>query len=90
MLVPITTSIGAGFGSGIIAKITRRDNAYSAQVITFAGIYSSASGRDPELEPLIAKALATRSPAEAEIGAAGSPRAGKFLHCTRARSVPLQ
>lgn len=61
LVLPLTTSIGKGFGSGVVARITREKTTFSAQAITVVAIYSSASGRDPDLDPLIRKAIANRS-----------------------------
>jgi len=60
MILPLTTAMGTtGLGKGVMAKITREGSGFSAHVITFVAIYSCSTGRDPQLEPLIGKALAT-------------------------------
>jgi protein-L-isoaspartate(D-aspartate) O-methyltransferase len=59
MVVPITISIGTtGLGKGVMARIEREGasgSKFSARVITLVAIYSCASARDPQLEPLLAK-----------------------------------
>lgn len=67
LVLPLTCGIGgvddsakAG-GSGIVAKITRAENGFSARVVTFVGIYSCTSVRDPEMSTALAKALATKA-----------------------------
>jgi protein-L-isoaspartate(D-aspartate) O-methyltransferase len=58
MVLPLTAAMGAtGLGKGVMARITRRRNGMTAQVVTFVAIYSCTSVRDPQLEPLIGKAL---------------------------------
>jgi protein-L-isoaspartate(D-aspartate) O-methyltransferase len=61
LVVPITVSMGLGpnLGKGVMLKITRRGNNYAAQVVTFVAIYSAIGARDPALEPVLGKALAT-------------------------------
>jgi hypothetical protein len=48
-------------GAGIMAKITRQGGALSADFVSPVGILSCTSVRDPQLDPLLAKALASRS-----------------------------
>jgi hypothetical protein len=48
-------------GAGIVAKITRRRNGFSAGVVSPVGIYSCTSVRDPEMSTALAKALATKA-----------------------------
>ena len=63
LLVPLTVAMGMGMGAslgkGVMARITREANGYSAQMVTFVAIYSCTSVRDPQLEPALAKALST-------------------------------
>lgn len=61
LVVPITVSMGVGpnLGKGVMLKITRKAGGYSAQVVTFVAIYSAIGARDPALEPVLGKALAT-------------------------------
>ena len=48
-------------GIGVMARIVREQGGLSAQAVSVVGIYSCTSVRDPELEPLVAKALASRA-----------------------------
>ena len=59
MVLPLTVAMGARLGKGVVAKIVREHGGFSAQVITFVAIYSCSSVRDPELEPILGKALST-------------------------------
>jgi protein-L-isoaspartate(D-aspartate) O-methyltransferase len=59
LLVPITVSMGPNLGKGVVVRITRQPGCYAAQIVTFVAIYSATSMRDPMLEPVVGKALAT-------------------------------
>jgi protein-L-isoaspartate(D-aspartate) O-methyltransferase len=59
LTVPMGMGMGANLGKGVMVKITREPGGFSAQVVTFVAIYSCASVRDPQLERLLGKALAT-------------------------------
>ena len=60
MILPLTMAMGTtGLGKGVMARIVRQPNGFSAEIVTFVAIYSCSSARDPELEPLIGKALST-------------------------------
>jgi len=61
LVLPLTTSMGGPFGSGVMVKITREREGLSAQVITFVAIFSCTSARDPQLDPVIAKSLSSRA-----------------------------
>jgi protein-L-isoaspartate(D-aspartate) O-methyltransferase len=63
LVLPLTSTIsGAGAGgSGVMAKIVREQGGLSAQAVSLVGIYSCTSVRDPDLDPLLAKALASRA-----------------------------
>jgi protein-L-isoaspartate(D-aspartate) O-methyltransferase len=59
MVLPITARMrGTSSGQGVVAKIVRRGDIFSAQVVTFVAIYSCTSVRDANLEPQLGKALA--------------------------------
>jgi protein-L-isoaspartate(D-aspartate) O-methyltransferase len=61
MLLPITfVTPGASTGTGLMIKITRVGKGFAASVISMVGIYSCTSVRDPALEPMLQKALASR------------------------------
>jgi protein-L-isoaspartate(D-aspartate) O-methyltransferase len=59
MILPITVPMGPNLGKGVMVKMTREGGGFSARVVTFVAIYSCASVRDPQLEPLLGKAMAT-------------------------------
>jgi protein-L-isoaspartate(D-aspartate) O-methyltransferase len=61
LALPITVAASPTAGQGLIVRFTRDGNGFSAQVITFVGIISCTSVRDPQLEAVIAKALANRT-----------------------------
>jgi protein-L-isoaspartate(D-aspartate) O-methyltransferase len=62
LVLPITFATpGAPTGSGVMVKIVRHSNHFSAQVVSFVAIYSSTSVRDPELEPVLTKAFTNRT-----------------------------
>jgi len=44
----------ANVGTGVMAKITRRETGFAAQVITFVGIYLCISVRDPDMNDVLA------------------------------------
>jgi protein-L-isoaspartate(D-aspartate) O-methyltransferase len=61
IVLPLTSAVGpANYGTGFMAKITRRGRGFAAQVETFVGIYSCTSLRDPELNAVLAKGLVTK------------------------------
>jgi len=57
IIVPLTVPMGPTLGKGVMARITREPNGLSARVVTFVAIYSCTGARDPQLEPLLTKAL---------------------------------
>jgi|SRR5579864_6164140 len=62
MVLPLTvpmSAVGPNLGKGVVAKIVRRGEKYEARVFNFVAIYSCISVRDPQLEPLLGKAMAT-------------------------------
>jgi protein-L-isoaspartate(D-aspartate) O-methyltransferase len=59
LVLPLTVAMGATLGKGVVAKITRERGAFDATLITFVAIYSCTSVRDPQLEPLLGKAIGT-------------------------------
>jgi protein-L-isoaspartate(D-aspartate) O-methyltransferase len=59
LTIPMGMGMGANLGKGVMVKIIREPGGFSARVVTFVGIYSCASVRDPQLEPLLGKALAS-------------------------------
>jgi protein-L-isoaspartate(D-aspartate) O-methyltransferase len=62
LVMPLTVAVGEkGFGVGLILKVARSQNHIVAQVVSNVAIYSCTSVRDPALEPVIQKALATKT-----------------------------
>ncbi len=61
LVLPITMAATPTLGQGLMVKITRERGGFSAQIVSFVGIFSCTSVRDPQLEPLIAKAFASRT-----------------------------
>jgi protein-L-isoaspartate(D-aspartate) O-methyltransferase len=59
LVLPITMPITENLSKGVMLKITRQPNGWTAHLVTYVAIYSATSGRDPQLEPVIAKALGT-------------------------------
>ena len=57
MILPLTVPMGPTLGKGVMARITREPEGFSAQVVTFVAIYSCASVRDSQIEPVLAKAM---------------------------------
>jgi protein-L-isoaspartate(D-aspartate) O-methyltransferase len=60
LVLPITLATSETLGAGLMTKIVRRFDRFSAQGVTPVGIYSCKSVRDPELEPLVRSALTTQ------------------------------
>ncbi len=52
-------AMGKSLGKGIMALIVRNGDTFTFKVITFILIYSCASVRDPQFEPLLGKAMAS-------------------------------
>jgi len=61
LVLPITLARSETLGAGLMIKIVRRSNHFSARGLTPVGIYSCKSVRDPELEPLVRNALVTQT-----------------------------
>lgn len=59
VVVPFTMAMNPPFGQGVMTKILREPGGYSAALVMPTGIISGVSLRDPALEPLMKKALAT-------------------------------
>ena len=59
MILPLTIPMGLQIGKGVMTKIVRQTTGLSAQVVSFVAIYSCTSARDPQLEPLLTKAMTT-------------------------------
>jgi protein-L-isoaspartate(D-aspartate) O-methyltransferase len=61
LILPITLATSETLGAGLMTKIVRQTNGFSARGVTPVGIYSCKSVRDPELEPLLRSAFTTQS-----------------------------
>jgi protein-L-isoaspartate(D-aspartate) O-methyltransferase len=62
LVLPLTAAAaGTPGGVGVSAKIVRRGNTFSAHLLGPVAIYSCTSVRDPQLEPALQKALATKT-----------------------------
>ena len=61
LVLPITMAASPTLGQGPMVKVTREHGGFSAQIVTFVAIFSCTSVRDPQLEPLLARALASRT-----------------------------
>jgi protein-L-isoaspartate(D-aspartate) O-methyltransferase len=57
LVVPFTMAINPTIGQGIMTKIVRRRDSYSAEMVSPVGIFSGGNLRDPALEPVMATAL---------------------------------
>jgi protein-L-isoaspartate(D-aspartate) O-methyltransferase len=57
LVVPFTMAMNPTIGQGVMTKIVRVGGGYSAEMVTPLAIFSGGSLRDPELEPLMVKAL---------------------------------
>lgn len=59
LVLPITMPMTPNLGTGVMLKIMRQPKGWIAQLVTYVAIYSATSGPNPQLEPVITKALAT-------------------------------
>ena len=59
MILPLTIPMAPNLGKGVMAKIVRMNTGFSAQMTGFVAIYSCTSARDPQLEPLLTRAMTT-------------------------------
>ncbi|MGA7924709.1 MAG: methyltransferase domain-containing protein [Candidatus Sulfotelmatobacter sp.] len=61
LVLPLTIAAGMGMranlGKGVMAKITREANGFSARVVTLVAIYSCVGMRDPQIEQALSKAM---------------------------------
>lgn len=62
-LAPLAVSFGMGMGAnlgnGVMARIVREENGFSARVVSFVAIYSSLGLRDARLEQALGRAMRT-------------------------------
>jgi len=59
LVVPFTMAMNGRLGQGVMSKIVRERGGYSTEMVSPLAIFSGGSMRDPELEPLMLKALTT-------------------------------
>ncbi|MGA2004383.1 MAG: rRNA adenine N-6-methyltransferase family protein [Terriglobales bacterium] len=59
MILPLTVPMGPLLGKGVMAKVTRKNENFAARMVSFVAIYSCTSARDPQLEPLLGRAMTT-------------------------------
>lgn len=59
LVVPFTMAMNARLGQGVMTKIVHERGGYSTELVSPLAIFSGGSMRDPELEPLMLKALTT-------------------------------
>ncbi|MFZ0738735.1 MAG: methyltransferase domain-containing protein [Candidatus Acidiferrales bacterium] len=59
LVVPLTMATKPTVGVGVMAKIIRRGSGFSAEIVSSVAIYSCASARDPQREPLLRTAMTT-------------------------------
>ena len=59
LLLPLTIPMAPTLGKGVMAKITRKNGAFSAQTNGFVAIYNCTTARNPQLEPLLTRAMTT-------------------------------
>ena len=57
LVLPLTMAMSPKVGAGIMAKIVRQGDRFSASGVTSVAIYSCTSARDPKLEPLLKAAI---------------------------------
>jgi protein-L-isoaspartate(D-aspartate) O-methyltransferase len=61
LVLPITVAATPTVGQGVMVKIIREQSGFSAQIVSVVGIFSCTSARDPQMEPLLMKALTSRT-----------------------------
>lgn len=63
LVLPLTIAAGMGMGAnlgkGVMAKIMRQANGFSARVVSFVAIYSCVGMRDAQLEQALGKSMGT-------------------------------
>jgi protein-L-isoaspartate(D-aspartate) O-methyltransferase len=61
LALPLTMTVTPTVGAGIVAKITRQGDVFSAEPVLPVAIFSCTGVRDPQLEPLLKQALTSRA-----------------------------
>lgn len=59
LVVPLTMATTPTIGAGVMARIRRKANAFSFEIVSSLMIYSCVSARDPQREPLLRNAMTT-------------------------------
>jgi len=59
IVLPLTVPMVSNLGKGLMVRIARETNGYSAKFIGYTAIYTCTSVRDPQIEPLLLKAMST-------------------------------
>ena len=63
LVLPLTIAAGMGMGAnlgkGVMAKITREANGFSARVVSFVAIYSCVGMRDPQFEKTLKEGMSS-------------------------------
>jgi protein-L-isoaspartate(D-aspartate) O-methyltransferase len=57
LLLPLTIPMAPGLGKGVMAKITRNGDSFTAKMAGFVAIYSCTSVRDPQIEAQLTQAM---------------------------------
>jgi len=60
LVVPLTTTMKPGAGTGVMAKIVRSGERFSSEAISGVGIFSAVGLRDPSLEETIQAAVKSK------------------------------
>jgi protein-L-isoaspartate(D-aspartate) O-methyltransferase len=53
LVLPLTMATNPTIGIGVMVKMVRQHEQFSAEIVTSLAIYSCTSARDPQLEPLL-------------------------------------
>ena len=59
LVLPLTMATTPTIGIGVMVKMVRRHEKFSAEIVTSLAIYSCINARDPQLEPLLRSAMTT-------------------------------
>ena len=57
LVLPLTMATTPTLGIGVMVKMVRRHEKFSAEIVTSLAIYSCTSARDPQTEPLLRSAM---------------------------------
>jgi protein-L-isoaspartate(D-aspartate) O-methyltransferase len=59
LVVPLTIALSPTIGQGMMVRIVRQSEGFSANIVTFLAIFNGGNLRDPELEAPLRKAMTT-------------------------------